>query len=89
MYAVKVSFNFPEEVYKLLKEEIPSRSRSAYVASTLKENLNKKRATRTFDESYGVLKNTGPKEWNNSKSTVKWIRTMRAKDQKSLEKLWI
>ncbi len=88
MGIVKVSFTLPEETFNLLKNEVPKRSRSAFVAKRIEEELRRKRATKIFKETYGILKDKGLEEWKTRASTRKWLRAMGEDSLKKLHGIW-
>lgn len=88
MSVVKVSFTIPEEIYALMKTEVPKRKRSAFVSERIEEELRRRKLLSAIKKTYGILKNTGPKEWRTERSTRAWIRKIRNADRKELEKIW-
>lgn len=88
MSTVKVSFTIPEETFNLLKRTVPKRSRSAFVAKRIEEELRRKKLLKAIRNTAGVLKGKGLKEWETEKSTKAWIRKTREADSLKIDRLW-
>ena len=81
---VRVNISLPRDLAKELKEKVPARGISRFIADAAKEKIE----TLTQEEAFRELL-AGPPAFPHIKDSVKWVRELRKGDLKRLKRLGI
>lgn len=82
----RVNISLPEETYKIIKSVAPKRGVSKFLAEAAEEKARVMRARKAFEEivaappAFTFLKGKN--------AAVKWVRKLRAEDEKRFKRVW-
>ena len=81
---VRINITLPSDLIKDLKEKLPARRISRFIADAAKEKVERL----TQEEALKELL-AGPPAFPNIKDSIKWVRELRRRDLKRLKRLGI
>lgn len=83
---VRVNISLPSDLVKELKEKVPSRGVSKFIADAAREKVEREKRDRAFKElleappAFTFLKGKN--------AAVNWVRKSRREDEKRLKRIW-
>ncbi|MBI2908443.1 MAG: hypothetical protein HYX92_12420 [Chloroflexi bacterium] len=75
-----------DELVAEIDRLVGKRKRSRFAEEAIKDKLRRAALTVALKESAGILAGQGPEEWDTPEGTARWVRQLRAEDNKRLER---
>lgn len=77
----------PRELIDEIDQRVGPRRRSEFVTAALEEKLQRIRVLEAAREAAGSLADTVIPGWESSEAAAKWVRSLRAADERRVENL--